>query len=315
MIYHGFRASNGSPSSEREALVLTVGNVSGESLRRKGHELFVRTAALVPEARFVLAGRFRDDAASRLRSIASANVELTGYVSDRELEKLIEANLGYLIQSQVQGSPGVRRSGEWKARIPAERFKAFQAAVLKLGEQRSSTVDSQDVTSEYYDLKTRVKNREAREAALRQRRVPVHPGRTRPRLRVQDPAARAAPGLEPPLAHERGPLVQPRRVIRKRDALDDAVTKEGRDWYRMVGAHVRPGGHRTRLAHPPPRTGAPPALARVRFALTCQRSQTASKPARSRAPARPGATAPPCSGPSRRAPRDEPPRARPGARR
>jgi hypothetical protein len=88
--------------------------------------------------------------------------------AERELEKLIDANQGYLVQSQVQGAPGVRRSGEWKTRIPAGRFKAFQAAVLKLGEQQSSSVDSQDVTGEYYDLKTRIKNREAREAALRQ---------------------------------------------------------------------------------------------------------------------------------------------------
>jgi hypothetical protein len=87
--------------------------------------------------------------------------------AERELEKLIDANQGYVIQSQVHGAPGMRRSGEWKARIPAEQFKAFQSAVGKLGELQSSNVDSQDVTSEYYDLKARIKNREAREAALR----------------------------------------------------------------------------------------------------------------------------------------------------
>ncbi len=88
--------------------------------------------------------------------------------AEQELEKLIETNGGYLVNSQIQGAPGVRRTGEWKARVPAERFKAFQAAVGKLGEPQSSTVDSQDVTGEFYDLKTRIKNREAREAALRQ---------------------------------------------------------------------------------------------------------------------------------------------------
>jgi hypothetical protein len=88
--------------------------------------------------------------------------------AEKALEQLVDANKGYIIKSVIQGSPGARRSGEWKVRVPAESFRSFQAALAKLGELQSSTLDSQDVTEEFYDLKTRIKNREAAEAALRE---------------------------------------------------------------------------------------------------------------------------------------------------
>src|SRR5437588_110180 len=49
-----------------------------------------------------------------------------------------------------------------------EGFRKFQAALARLGELQSSTLDSQDVTEEFYDLKTRIKNREAAEESLRE---------------------------------------------------------------------------------------------------------------------------------------------------
>jgi hypothetical protein len=88
--------------------------------------------------------------------------------AQQELERLIEANQGYLVQSGLHGAPPAPRSGEWKARIPVEKFKAFQAVVVKLGELQSSNLDSQDVTEEFYELKKHIENREAREAAVRQ---------------------------------------------------------------------------------------------------------------------------------------------------
>ncbi len=88
--------------------------------------------------------------------------------SERELERLIEANQGYLAHSVLQGAPPAPRSGEWKARIPVEKFKAFQSAVVKLGELQSSSVDSEDVTAKVYDLTERIKDRKARMEGLRQ---------------------------------------------------------------------------------------------------------------------------------------------------
>lgn len=83
------------------------------------------------------------------------------------LAKLIEANQGLVAQSEVRGTAGAPRSGEWKVRVPVARLEAFRAAVAALGEAETNRLDSQDVTEELYDLKTRIKNREVDEVALR----------------------------------------------------------------------------------------------------------------------------------------------------
>jgi glycosyltransferase involved in cell wall biosynthesis len=76
-----FAALNGN----RRRTVLTVGNVNRSNLLRKGHEPFVRAAALMPEVEFVLVGAWQDDAIDYLRGIASPNVTFTGRVTDDEL--------------------------------------------------------------------------------------------------------------------------------------------------------------------------------------------------------------------------------------
>lgn len=73
------------PQSPRSRLILTVGNVDRPNLRRKGHEPFVRTAALMPDADFVLVGAWKDDAIEYLRSIATPNVTFTGRIDDQKL--------------------------------------------------------------------------------------------------------------------------------------------------------------------------------------------------------------------------------------
>lgn len=71
---------------DKEMLVVTAGNVNESNLSRKGHESFVRAAALAPHLRFVLIGEIQEaPAAQHLRAIAPANLELTGRVTDEEL--------------------------------------------------------------------------------------------------------------------------------------------------------------------------------------------------------------------------------------
>jgi len=85
-VYVGVPDPFGSlPQEPRSRTVLTVGNVDRSNLQRKGHEPFVRTAALMPDVNFVLVGNWKDDAIAYLRSIATANVTFTGRVSDEEL--------------------------------------------------------------------------------------------------------------------------------------------------------------------------------------------------------------------------------------
>jgi glycosyltransferase involved in cell wall biosynthesis len=69
----------------RARMALTVGNVDRDNLQRKGHEPFVRAAALLPDVNFVLVGDWKDDAIEYLRSIATANVIFTGRVSSEVL--------------------------------------------------------------------------------------------------------------------------------------------------------------------------------------------------------------------------------------
>ena len=81
-IYHGVPDPFGTvPSGPRARMALTVGNVDRENLWRKGHEPFVRAAALLPDVEFVLIGCWKDKAIDYLRSVATANVTFTGRVS------------------------------------------------------------------------------------------------------------------------------------------------------------------------------------------------------------------------------------------
>ena len=73
------------PQGQRGRIALTVGNVDRSNLLRKGHEAFVRTAALMPDVSFVLAGAWQDSAVDHLRAIATQNVTLTGWLSDEAL--------------------------------------------------------------------------------------------------------------------------------------------------------------------------------------------------------------------------------------
>src|SRR5215204_3910830 len=85
-LYHGVPDRIGSlPPATRERIVLTVGNVNHSNLQRKGHEPFVRAAALLPDVRFVLVGDWQDDAIEHLRSIATGNVSFTGRVAGETL--------------------------------------------------------------------------------------------------------------------------------------------------------------------------------------------------------------------------------------
>src|SRR6266404_7543995 len=85
-VYHGVPDQFGTlPPGPRARMALTVGNVDSSNLLRKGHEPFVRAAALLPDVSFVLVGNWKDEAIEYLQSIATANVTFTGRVSDDAL--------------------------------------------------------------------------------------------------------------------------------------------------------------------------------------------------------------------------------------
>ena len=73
---------------------------------------------------------------------------------------------GYVADTDIAGSSGNNRRATWKVRLPVERFDSFLDAVVKLGELERRKVNSQDVTEEFFDLETRIKNKKVEEGRL-----------------------------------------------------------------------------------------------------------------------------------------------------
>ena len=85
VIYNSVDSEKFYPEGKKQDIVLTVGFISWENIKRKGFETFVKAAKYLPEVQFVLIGNASDDSINHLQSIASSNVKFTGYVSDEKL--------------------------------------------------------------------------------------------------------------------------------------------------------------------------------------------------------------------------------------
>jgi glycosyltransferase involved in cell wall biosynthesis len=90
LLYHGFDAQKWHclNKMEKEKLVLTVGRVTDETFHKKGLDLFVRSAAHLPDVSFVMVGPWHDNAIVRLRAIASPNVTFTGGLYGEDLIRI-----------------------------------------------------------------------------------------------------------------------------------------------------------------------------------------------------------------------------------
>jgi len=103
-VYLGIPDPFGSlPAGPRARMALSVGNVDRWNLLRKGHEPFVRAAALLPNVNFILAGKWTDDAIEYLRGIATPNVAFTGRLSDEELFDYYRRASVYVQASRHEG--------------------------------------------------------------------------------------------------------------------------------------------------------------------------------------------------------------------
>jgi glycosyltransferase involved in cell wall biosynthesis len=105
VVHHGVPDPFGTldETRPRERLALNVGAVDAGTLVQKGQLPFVEAARLLPDVRFVLAGKWLDDAVERLRAVAGPNVELTGWVSDDELQDLYRRATAYVQVSRHEG--------------------------------------------------------------------------------------------------------------------------------------------------------------------------------------------------------------------
>lgn len=85
-----------------------------------------------------------------------------------KLRELLDASKGYLASSDVSGSPGSPRQGTWRLRVPVENFHTFCDQVAKIAEVERNSINSEDVTMEYYDLESYIKTRQAEMEGLRE---------------------------------------------------------------------------------------------------------------------------------------------------
>jgi hypothetical protein len=80
--------------------------------------------------------------------------------------KLVRENEGYIADADVGGTVGLNRHARWKVRIPVEKFDSFLTSASGLGELSQRQIHSQDVTEEFYDLESRIKNKKVEETRL-----------------------------------------------------------------------------------------------------------------------------------------------------
>ena len=88
MVYNGVDTDAFLPSSPKDDLVLTVGEINKSTLRLKGFQTFVESAATLPNVRFVVVGPSPDGAVDQLKTAAPKNVEFTGAVPNEKLREL-----------------------------------------------------------------------------------------------------------------------------------------------------------------------------------------------------------------------------------
>lgn len=104
VVHHGVPDPFGDPAAAgRRRCALTVGAVVRSNLQRKGHEAFVRAAALLPDVEFVLVGGWVDDAIDHLRAVAGPNVTFTGRIDDAGLVDHYRTAAVYVQPSRHEG--------------------------------------------------------------------------------------------------------------------------------------------------------------------------------------------------------------------
>ena len=166
VVHHGVPDPFGElPAGERERTALTVGIVDRRNVVRKGLGPFVEAARLLPDVDFVVAGRWDDDAAEELQRSAGANVTLTGWIDEEELNERYRHASVYVQPSAHEGFGLSVAEGMLAGCIPVTtRAGALPEVVGDTGIQ----VDDQDAT-ELADAIRRALDRgdDARAAARR----------------------------------------------------------------------------------------------------------------------------------------------------
>ena len=84
----------------------------------------------------------------------------------KSVRNLANQHGGFIASSNIHGSEGEPRRGDWTLRIPSQNFDTFLDGSKALGQVRSLNQDSQEVTAEFVDLEARARNLRAEEQRL-----------------------------------------------------------------------------------------------------------------------------------------------------
>jgi Domain of unknown function (DUF4349) len=84
----------------------------------------------------------------------------------RQVAALAQRFDAVVADSTISGETGSHRSGRWRLRVPVDRFDEMLDAATKLGEVRSRSSESEDVSEEYYDVEARIANYKKEESRL-----------------------------------------------------------------------------------------------------------------------------------------------------
>jgi len=84
LIYNGVDTKKFKPSGMKKNLVITVGQISNITIKRKGLKTFVESSKYLSNTQFLLIGKY-DRSIEHLKKIAGPNLKFTGYVSDEDL--------------------------------------------------------------------------------------------------------------------------------------------------------------------------------------------------------------------------------------
>ena len=104
VVHHGVPDPFGElPAGPRERMALTVGTLTGRTLIQKGQRPFVQAASHLPHVRFVLVGRWEDDAVEQLLTVSSPNVSFAGRLSDEKLHETYARAAVYVQASRHEG--------------------------------------------------------------------------------------------------------------------------------------------------------------------------------------------------------------------
>lgn len=104
LVYNGVPVEDFYPGKkDKKDIAITVGGIKHSNLKRKGLEIFVKTARHLTDIPFIVIGEFIDNSIDYLKSIASNNVEFTGRISNEELLEWYQQAKIYVQPSAHEG--------------------------------------------------------------------------------------------------------------------------------------------------------------------------------------------------------------------